>query len=77
MRKFLWTLNFFGRVLLNKLSFGLTPNPVFIQISDPKLKYSSALRRADILTASLWLITLGVVGKVLGIVSKLQLSFAA
>jgi hypothetical protein len=72
VRKLLWTLNFFGRVLLNKMTFGLTPNPVFIQVSDPNLKYSVALRRADILTASLWLITVGALSKIFGIGSRLQ-----
>lgn len=72
LRKMLWTFNFFGRVALNKLTFGLTPLPVFIQISDPNLKYSAALRRADILTASLWLITLGILGKILGVASKIK-----
>jgi hypothetical protein len=74
-KKLLWTFNFFGRVALNKLTFGLTPLPVFIQIADPNLKYSTALRRADTLTASLWIITLGLLSKVFGIASKLKTVF--
>lgn len=73
LRKFLWTLNFFGRLFLNKITFGFTPLPVFIQISDANLKYSTALRRADALTASLWIFTLGLLSKTFGIVSKLKL----
>lgn len=73
LRKFLWTFNFFGRVLLNKITFGLTPLPVFIQISDPNLKYSTALRRADALTASLWLATFGIATKALGLGSRLKM----
>ena len=72
LRKFLWSFNFFGRVLLNKITFGLTPLPVFIQISEPDLKYSTALRRADTLTASLWAITLGILVKVFGLASKVK-----
>lgn len=72
LRKILWSINFFSRVALNKITFGLTPLPVFIQISDADLKYSTALRRADILTASIWAVTLGVLGKVFGVVSKVK-----
>jgi hypothetical protein len=75
LRKFLWTFNFFGRVLLNKITFGLTPLPVFIQISDANLKYSTALRRADALTASLWIATLALLYKACGLVSKLKILF--
>ena len=72
LRKFLWTANFFGRVLLNKVTFGVTPLPVFIQISDANLKYSTALRRADRLTAFLWIVTLGLVSKVFGVAYRLK-----
>ena len=72
VKKLLWTFNFFGRVLLNKLTFGLTPMPVFSQIADANLKYSTALHRADTLTALLWTVTLGVLVKVLGVAAKLQ-----
>jgi hypothetical protein len=72
VKKLMWTFNFFGRVALNKLTFGLSPLPVFIQISDPNLKYSTALRRADTLTATLWLVTLGVLSKLFGVASKLK-----
>lgn len=75
VKRLLWTFNFFGRVALNKLTFGLTPLPVFIQIADPKLKYSTALRRADTLTSALWLVTLGVLSRVFGIASKLKALF--
>jgi len=73
VRKFLWTMNFFGRVLLNKVTLGLTPLPVFIQISDANLKYSTALARADTLTASLWIITLAVLNKVFHLGSKMKI----
>ena len=75
IRKFLWTVNFFGRVLLNKLTFGVTPLPVFIQISDADLKYSTALRRADALTAFLWIVTFGLVNKAFGLGYRLKILF--
>ena len=75
VKKLIWTLNFFGRVALNKLTFGLTPLPVFIQISDPNLKYSTALRRADTLTATVWVIILSVLTKVFGVAAKLKTLF--
>jgi hypothetical protein len=72
VKKFLWTANFFGRVLLHKATLKLTPLPVFMQISDPDLKYSTALRRADVLTVSLWVIFTAVLIESLGLVSIIK-----
>jgi hypothetical protein len=72
VKKFMWTANFFARVLLNKATMGLSPLPVFIQISDANLKYSTALRRADMLTASLWAIVATVFIQCFGLVSKIK-----
>ena len=72
VKKFLWTFNFLVRMQLNKLTLGFTPPPVVIQILDPDLKYSTALRRADVLTASLWTVTAGVLLKCFGLVSKIR-----
>jgi hypothetical protein len=70
VKKFLWTVNFFARVLLNKATFGVTPLPVFIQISDANLKYSTALRRADVLTVSLSAFAAGLLYKCFGMLLK-------
>jgi hypothetical protein len=72
VKKFLWTANFFGRVLLHKATMKLTPLPVFIQISDPDMKYTTALRRADVLTVSLWAIVAVFFIKSLGLVSRVK-----
>ena len=71
VKKFLWTLNFFSRMVLNKLTLGLTPLPVFVQIGDASLKYSTALRRADVLTVSLWTVTAALLLKSFGLLSKI------
>jgi len=64
MQKMMWTVNFFGRVLLNKVTRGLTPFPVFLQISDANLKYSEALRKADLLTGVLNVLLVGILLKI-------------
>ncbi|KAL3911411.1 MAG: hypothetical protein SGARI_001659, partial [Bacillariaceae sp.] len=51
VKKMIWTINFFGRMLLNKMTFGLTPRPVFVEVGDGYQKYSSVMRKADALTA--------------------------
>jgi kynurenine 3-monooxygenase len=75
VKKFLWTANFFGRILLHKVTFGLTPLPVFSQIADANVKYSTAMRRADTLTAILWTVAIGVLAKVIGFTFKLPKVF--
>ena len=72
IRKSLWALNFFGRVLLSKITKGLTPLPVFMQISDPNLKYSTALKRADALTNFLWIVSVGILIRIFGIVPAVK-----
>jgi hypothetical protein len=72
VKKFLWTANFFARVLLHKATMKLTPLPVFMQISDPDLKYTTALRRADVLTVSLWAIFAAFFIKGLGLASRFK-----
>ena len=72
VKKFLWTANFFARVLLNKATMKLTPLPVIMQISDPNLKYTTALRRADALTVFLWAIFAAFFIKSLGLVSRVK-----
>jgi 2-polyprenyl-6-methoxyphenol hydroxylase-like FAD-dependent oxidoreductase len=54
VKKACWVLNFMGRMLLHKMTFGLSPRPVFVEVSDGYKKYSSVMRRADTLTAILW-----------------------
>jgi 2-polyprenyl-6-methoxyphenol hydroxylase-like FAD-dependent oxidoreductase len=71
VKKAIWTFNFFGRMLLNKLTFGLTPRPVFVEVGDGHKKYSSVLRKADTLTAMLWAMSGALLLKVTGLLSKL------
>jgi hypothetical protein len=52
----MWTVNFIARSFLFKVTGGRTPAPVFTLISDGNLKYSAALKRADRLTSSLWVV---------------------
>ena len=71
-KKFLWQMNFFMRLLLNKLTFGLSPPGIPLLISArPDLKYSEILRRVDTLTVSLWTIAAAIVIRTTGLLSKL------
>jgi kynurenine 3-monooxygenase len=72
VKRFLWTFNFFGRMLLNKATFGLTPRPVFVEVSDAKKKYSTVMRRGDTLTAALWAITSMAVMQLTGLLPRLR-----
>ena len=71
VQRFLWTVNFFSRMLLNKATMGLTPMPVFVEVGDASRKYSTVMRRADTLTAILWALTVSLLFKVTGIFSRL------
>jgi len=51
--RFLWQLNATLRIILNKLSFGLTPPPAIMLGFEPSLKFSKIMFRADMLTAAL------------------------
>mmetsp|Transcript_30295 Transcript_30295/g.72630 ORF Transcript_30295/g.72630 Transcript_30295/m.72630 type:complete len:222 (+) Transcript_30295:929-1594(+) len=68
VKKMLWTLNFAGRLILSKLSFGLTPPQLAIQISQTNLPYSSVWKRAQILTFSLWTVFAGIMARAFGLV---------
>ncbi|KAG7371162.1 FAD-binding monooxygenase [Nitzschia inconspicua] len=72
VKRLLWTFNFFGRMILNKLTFGLSPRPVFVEVGDGYQSYSSVMRRADRLTAILWTITGALLLKLTGVLSKLS-----
>lgn len=63
VKKIIWTLNFACRLILNKLSFGLTPPQLAIQISQTNLPYSSVWKRAQLMTFSLWTIFAGILAK--------------
>jgi kynurenine 3-monooxygenase len=69
-QRLLWTFNFFGRMLLNKITFGLTPRPVFVEVSDAHKKYSTVMRRGDTLTAALWTIVGVVLVRMTGLLPK-------
>ncbi|KAL3903323.1 MAG: hypothetical protein SGILL_010488, partial [Bacillariaceae sp.] len=71
VKKMIWTFNFFGRMLLNKLTFGLSPRPVFVEVGDGYQKYSAVMRRADTLTAVLWAACATLLLKVTGLLPKL------
>mmetsp|Transcript_34970 Transcript_34970/g.84627 ORF Transcript_34970/g.84627 Transcript_34970/m.84627 type:complete len:550 (+) Transcript_34970:13-1662(+) len=71
VQRLLWTFNFFGRTLLNKVTMGLTPRPVFVEVGDASRKYSTVMRRADTLTAILWTLTASLLMKVTGIFPRL------
>lgn len=72
VKRLLWTFNFFGRMLLNKITFGLTPQPVFVEVSDPLKKYSTVMRRGDTLTVGLWAIAGVALMRVTGLLSRLR-----
>jgi 2-polyprenyl-6-methoxyphenol hydroxylase-like FAD-dependent oxidoreductase len=76
VKRFLWTLNFFGRMLLHKCSLGVSPRPVFVEVGDGYQKYSTVMRRADVLTDILWAVAGIVLLKVTGMLSKLANVFA-
>ncbi|KAL3934874.1 MAG: hypothetical protein SGBAC_009500 [Bacillariaceae sp.] len=68
VKKMLWTLNFAARLILNKLTFGLTPPQLAIQISQTNLPYSAVWKRAQILTFSLLTVFVGVMARGFGLV---------
>jgi hypothetical protein len=72
VKKTLWTFNFALRLLLNKLTFGLTPPHVVIQLAEVDLPYSTIRKRANALTISLWAITASILIRVFGLVSKIR-----
>jgi hypothetical protein len=76
VKKTLWSFNFFGRLLLNKLTFGFTPPQLAIQIAEADLPYSTIWKRASVLTISLWAITASILIRVTGLVSKIRPIFA-
>jgi len=67
VKKTLWTLNFVMRMLLNKLSFGLTPKPLLLELSDTNLPYGAVWKRAQILTFSLWTACVAVMARAFGL----------
>ena len=76
VRKALWSVNFIARLMLNKFTKGLTPLPMMSQLSDPNLRYTAIVKKADTFTTILWTITAVVVMQVFGIFSKLKLPLA-
>lgn len=72
VKRTLWTVNFFGRMLLNKLTFGISPRPVFVEVGDGYKSYSSVMRKADRLTAVLWTVTGAILLKLTGLFSKIS-----
>lgn len=66
----MWGLNFMGRMFLNKITFGLSPRPVFVEVSDGYKKYSSVMRKADTLTTILWASFAGII---ISLLTKLKL----
>jgi hypothetical protein len=70
-KKMFWSFNFFGRVLLNKLTFGLTPKPIALTVSED-IKYSITLRKSNMLTTSLWVVTFTFLFRVTGLMAKLS-----
>ena len=77
VKKLFWSINFFTRLLLNKITFGITPPGIPLLISErPGLKYTSILKRADFLTASLWAFAVTVAIRTTGLLTKLSALFA-
>ncbi|CAJ1954680.1 unnamed protein product [Cylindrotheca closterium] len=67
VKRILWTLNFGARLILNKLSFGLTPPQLAIQISQTNLAYSVVWKRAQMLTLTLWMVFAGIMARAFGL----------
>jgi 2-polyprenyl-6-methoxyphenol hydroxylase-like FAD-dependent oxidoreductase len=70
VKKTMWALNFMGRMFLNKITLGLSPRPVFVEVSDGYKKYSSVMRKADTLTAIFWASFAGII---FALLNKLKL----
>jgi kynurenine 3-monooxygenase len=71
VQRVLWVINFFSRMLLNKATMGLTPQPVFVEVGDASRKYSAVMRRADTLTAILWTLAGTIILKATGLIPRL------
>jgi len=52
--KTLWTVNVAFRLLLNKITGGVSPKPAVIQMMNPSLSFRQIMRRANTLTVLLW-----------------------
>ena len=52
--KKIWAVNLITRVFLNKVTFGMFPNPMMLMVNDPVLRYRQIARRADLGTGVLF-----------------------
>ena len=75
-RRYLWTLNILLRIVLNKLTRGLTPQPAVMQMMDAQLSFGTIMRRADRLTAALWTVTVATLGLLLNALLRFSVSGA-
>jgi len=53
-RKGLWSLNIVLRLLLNKVTNGLSPKPALMLMMDPNMSFHRVMKKANTLTAVLW-----------------------
>ena len=53
-RKLLWTANVALRLLLNKVTKGMSPKPAILLMMDARLSFRQVMKRANTLTGILW-----------------------
>jgi len=53
-RKTFWAANLALRLLLNKVTFGLSPKPAVLLMMDPTISFRRVMKKANTLTAMLW-----------------------
>jgi hypothetical protein len=53
-RKLLWTANVALRLLLNKVTKGMSPKPAILLMMDARLTFRQVMKRANTLTGILW-----------------------
>jgi hypothetical protein len=53
-RKTLWTANVALRLLLNKVTKGISPKPAILLMMDSRLSFRQVMNRANTLTVILW-----------------------
>jgi len=53
-RKSLWALNLALRILLNKVTMGISPKPAILLMMSSKMSFRQVMRRANTLTFLLW-----------------------